>query len=163
MKYICPELCLELIVDDTLLYHLIQHGKKHLPNEFGGVLLGRYSQDLTCCIVEETVLPQSYRSSCVQFERGNKGLAQELLAWRKKRPEMMYVGEWHTHPKGVPLPSNRDKTAMKEIADAPQVKVTAPILLILGYQSTKASLGAYIQMKNRLYAFEPYEEGNIQQ
>jgi len=65
----------------------------------------------------------------------------------------MYVGEWHTHPGCAPVPSKTDQNAMRQIANHAEVKITAPILIIIGYISNRTSWGAYVHYNNTLYDY----------
>lgn len=153
MRYFNNELGLHLTINDLLAGKLINAGYKHYPMEYGGVLLGRYSDDSTCCYVEETILPRTYQSSTNSFERGNEGLFEDLTQLSTTRPDLMYVGEWHTHPGGAPLPSKTDRNAMSQIANHSEVKIIAPILIIIGYISNRTSWGAYVHYNNTLYGY----------
>lgn len=153
MKYFSKELDLHLTINDLLADRLITEGHKHYPKEYGGILLGRYSDDSACCYVEETILPRTYQSSNNSFERGNAGLFEDLTKLSITKPDLMYVGEWHTHPDGAPIPSKTDRNAMSQIANHSEVKITAPILIIIGYISNRASWGAYVQYNNTLYGY----------
>lgn len=42
-----------------------------------------------------------------------------------------YLGDWHTHPDGLPLLSPRDKKTLKAIAKTPEAQVSSPVMLLL--------------------------------
>lgn len=154
MKYINNKIELKLVVPDEFLDELYQEGMKHYPKEFGGILIGRYSDDLQTCMVEKTILPKVYKSSKEVFERGAKGLKEQLLSYFNQEPKLIYLGEWHTHPDGLPLASQMDKKAMLEIESHEDVKIQFPILLILGVNKDFYSVGTYIQYNKQLLKYE---------
>lgn len=154
MKYINSKVKLKLDVPDEFLDELYQEGMKHYPKEFGGILVGRYSDDLQTCIVEKTILPKVYKSLKVVFERGIKGLKAQLLKYFNQDPKLIYLGEWHTHPDGFPVASQTDKKAMSEIENHQDVRIQFPILLILGINEDFYSVGAYIQHNKQLLNYE---------
>ena len=154
MKFINTKNQLRLEILDELLSELYQEGMKHYPKEFGGILIGRYSDDNNSCIVVKTILPKVYKSSNLLFERGIKGLKAQLLSYFKQEPKLIYLGEWHTHPDSSPIPSKTDKKAMSEIENYKEVKIQFPILLILGINADSFSVGAYIQYNKQLLNYE---------
>lgn len=154
MKYYCRDIDLEIEVSEELIRQLYGLGLKYYPAEYGGILVGKYSNDLKICFIEETIVPKKNRSSRYSFERGKEGLSQKLTKYYNQNPQLIYVGEWHTHPDSTPTPSVTDNQAMKEIAECDGVKITSPILLILGITRSKCTVGAYIQHQKRLYKYE---------
>ena len=68
----------------------------------------------------------------IVFERGKIGLKEKLTELYNEKTRLIYVGEWHSHPDGLPIPSGTDFNAMKEIAESDEVVIQNPVLLILG-------------------------------
>ncbi len=101
--------------------------------ETGGVLVGRYSADLTTAIVmEATPPPSDSRQGPFWFDRGVAGLREMLRRrWRSKE-RTYYVGEWHFHPTAHIAPSEEDVAQMYRICHDPNYHCTEPVLLILG-------------------------------
>lgn len=154
MKFINKNIGLELEISSDLLELLYREGLKYYPNEFGGILVGRYSEDSKTCIVETTILPTAFKSSVNGFERGNKGLKEQLVDYYNETPSLVYVGEWHTHPNASPTPSTKDKKAMQEIESCEVVKISSPVLIILGINQNNYELGCYVQHLKNLYSYE---------
>ncbi|ENF5743431.1 Mov34/MPN/PAD-1 family protein [Listeria monocytogenes] len=105
--------------------------KDSLPKETGGILFGRYSEDLNLAHITDIYYniedsKMAYRS----FIRGKKGFRQySKKMWREKK---YYLGEWHTHPNSLPYMSLQDKNQMVEIQKLKKMKCPEPILLIIG-------------------------------
>lgn len=102
-------------------------------SETGGILVGRYSEDLSVAIVlEATPPPTDSKRGRSWFVRGVNGL-RELLGkrWRSKE-RTFYVGEWHFHPVDHVEPSGDDFAQMIEISQAREYDCKEPLLLILG-------------------------------
>jgi proteasome lid subunit RPN8/RPN11 len=70
------------------------------------------------------------KSGTTWFRRGLQGLQDWLLSLRKKN--QFYLGEWHSHPGGRPVPSSRDMTQIKEISHSRESNCQEPILMIIG-------------------------------
>lgn len=131
MKITNKELGLSLCIDDDLLQRLAEHGKCHYPKEFGGLLIGRYSDNKKEVSIEETLLPKLFSSSRYSFERQTADLKQILEEMFQQKPSLYYVGEWHTHPDSAAVPSNTDFQAMNAIVRSPDVFIKSPVLLII--------------------------------
>ena len=48
-------------------------------------------------------------------------------AWRKSHRRQTYVGEWHSHPFGRPIPSGTDRRAWQSVV----AKLSVPCLFVL--------------------------------
>jgi hypothetical protein len=101
--------------------------------ETGGILIGRYSDDLALAIVSEaTPPPTDSERGGSWFVRGVSGL-RELLGKRWKAVERtFYVGEWHFHPVVRVEPSGQDFAQMLQISQSREYDCKEPLLLILG-------------------------------
>ncbi len=80
-------------------------------HEFGGVLLGRHIIATCDIIVDHVTTPlPGDRHSRFHFFRARRR-HQEAIddAWRQSGGTRTYLGEWHTHPETVPVPSLVDR------------------------------------------------------
>ena len=150
MNLTCRDIGLNLAVDDALLEQLYNIGLKHYPKEFGGLLIGNYSEDMKTCVITGTLLPKKYKSSRYYFERGREGLLEKLEALYNAEPRSIYIGEWHTHPDGPASPSDTDEEAMQTISEHDEVTITNPLLLILAITPEGYTFGFYVNFKNKL-------------
>jgi integrative and conjugative element protein (TIGR02256 family) len=148
------EIGLVINVDDTLLSSIIDIGVKHYPNEFGGFLIGHYSTNQIQLNITDTILPNKYKATPYLFEIETIGIEDKLENYYSENPQKYYVGEWHTHPNNLPIPSNTDINAINAIANHKEVSIKNPVMLIIGYNKTKIELGFYVQFKNKLYRYE---------
>jgi hypothetical protein len=84
-----------------------------LPNETGGVLLGSLDLERRIIYLVDTIpSPPDSKEWPTLYIRGSEGLAAEVRRASDTTGGMLqYVGEWHSHPRGVqPLPSSDDCT-----------------------------------------------------
>ena len=111
---------------------LLKLCERSIPNETGGILLGRYSTSLDCAVVTTvTGAPADSQFGKTWFVRGVKGLQRRADSlWRRNRE--YYLGEWHFHPLGSPRPSCTDLRQLQEIADSEHYHCPEPVLLIIG-------------------------------
>lgn len=144
----------ELIINQELLEKISQLGIDHYPNEFGGFLIGKYSDDYNTLFITDYILPKSYKGSRSLFERSSKGtksLFSKLFNIKKE----IYVGEWHTHPNGSTRYSDIDLRAMINIESSPSVNIKNPVLLILSVSEKKLNQATfYIYEDKKLIPYE---------
>lgn len=99
--------------------------------ETGGILIGRYSEDLRCAEVTEASGPPS-DSTCARswLVRGVRGLVDRLRSCWRLRHEY-YVGEWHYHPSGSLAESSTDSSTMARVSQSKHVDCPEPVGLIV--------------------------------
>jgi integrative and conjugative element protein (TIGR02256 family) len=116
-----------------VLRTLDRHRREAGSSETGGILVGRYSDDLSVATVcEATAPPSDSRLGRSWFVRGVNGLRDMLSKrWRAKE-RTYYLGEWHFHPVKHVEPSSEDFEQMREIGRAKEYDCKEPLLLILG-------------------------------
>lgn len=126
---------------------LLEYAANDYPKETGGILLGSYTPSLELAVVTEvTGPPDDSRKGRFGFWRGMLGL-QSLISrlWKERQ---YYLGEWHVHPDGPPIPSVTDGEQMRAIAESPAYQCPEPLLFILGYAreggSERWSAGFYV-------------------
>ncbi|MCB1058330.1 MAG: Mov34/MPN/PAD-1 family protein [Acidobacteria bacterium] len=131
------------------------------PRETGGILLGFYnaSLDLATITMVEPAPPDS-RSGKFSFARGIHGLALTISrAWSSKTiRKRYYLGEWHTHPDGPPVPSPQDIYQMKAVAQDPGYHCPEPLLIILGGSRSRLTPGVFV-FPGALEMVELYKAG----
>jgi integrative and conjugative element protein (TIGR02256 family) len=151
-----PELGIIITIQDSVLNHLISLAKSHLPNEFGGVLIGEYSDNGMKVNITSFILPSAYSSTSTSFKREPERINQEIEhEFQRSNGKIIYIGEWHSHPNGSSQYSNADFTTMKDIQKQPNVRITHPLLLIIGIEPSKVSVTFYVMFNNKLLKYEP--------
>lgn len=144
----------ELVIDQELLDKIGKTGIENFPNEFGGFLIGKYSDDYKTLFITNYILPKIYKGSRYIFERSSKGIKSILSELFRVKKEF-YVGEWHTHPNGYTGYSNTDLNAMINIAGTSSVKIKNPVLLILSVSEKKLNKASFYIYDNK--KLSPYE------
>jgi proteasome lid subunit RPN8/RPN11 len=121
--------------------------------ETGGILIGRYSsRGWIADVVEATPKPKGSRSGWFWFQRSSTGLA--TLLEERWRNGLHYLGEWHSHPGGQPVPSGLDIRAMRAIACDGSYCCPAPILVILGSANSIWSFSATLFREGQIVDLE---------
>ena len=117
--------------------------------ETGGILAGRYDEKLRLArIALATAPPPDSTGGHAWFRRGTTGL-NRLIAqlWRGGD---YYLGEWHYHPSGAPVPSGQDIDQMRVIAADSRYACPEPVLVICGGNGKALSLSAHVWAKDAL-------------
>lgn len=141
---------LKIELPEAIFQEIKHQVDKFYPNECGGIFVGQITGGVTAKI-EKMALPKKFSSTPVYFVRLNNfinGWLKRLFT--KYNGNMIYLGEWHSHPNGQPYPSTTDLNAMKEIALNPDIRIQTPLLLIVGYNKKVYDEKFYIYKNNKL-------------
>lgn len=139
---------LDLIFSEVLLNKIGLLGMQHHPNEFGGFLIGKYSEDFKKLYVDDFILPKKYKGYHYTFERSTIGLKEQLEKIFLEKNQY-YIGEWHTHPDNSINYSQTDLIAMREIAQYGEVTILNPVLLILSISKSKINAYKFFIYKDK--------------
>jgi integrative and conjugative element protein (TIGR02256 family) len=101
------------------------------PFEVGGWLLGYWSEDRSSLFVTHATPPLSRGTPFgVHISgRGHRKLFDQ--AWDASDGLVTFLGDWHTHPGSLPLPSVRDKRALAKLATEPRFDTPEPLIAIV--------------------------------
>ncbi len=145
---------LEIILEESLLKEIETIAVQHYPNEFGGFLLGKYSEDFKSVVIESIILPYKYKASPVLFQRSTKDLEKNFIKEYQENSRY-YIGEWHSHPDGSTMYSGTDLNAMIETAESDEVQIKNPLLLIISISKKKMqNFTFYYYSEKKLFAYE---------
>ncbi|WP_227686003.1 Mov34/MPN/PAD-1 family protein [Psychrobacter aquimaris] len=145
---------LKLVVEDSLLKSIYQSSCGHYPKEYGGFLIGKYSDDFKTLYIEQAITAEIFKSSRIEFTRESNYLKSEFKKLFIDKG-LYYIGEWHTHPDGEAWYSTTDLSAMISIAHEKDVKIDNPILLILSITSDSLrDFNFFVLNNNRLELYE---------
>lgn len=110
----------------------LRHEIRGRMREIGGVLVGEHVADETFRIVDISV--QLSGGTAAHFVRdpvqAKAFLDKFFLRTDHAYQRFNYIGEWHSHPRFVPLPSGEDCTTMLELVHDPAVGVNFAVLII---------------------------------
>jgi len=116
----------------SVMESMFQHERDWNGNESGGVLLGFAFQDHDE-ITGITVPSANDRRGMFSFLR-RKSPAQKTIntAWNKSGGHVIYLGEWHTHPRNNPTPSGQDREMIRNALDGTRMEIDYLYLVIAG-------------------------------
>lgn len=133
-------------LSDRVLREISKLARKSAPLEIGTPLIGEYSDDQRTAYVLSTgpIPPDSTRHRFA-FQRGISGLNSLFSSlFRETNGRRHYVGEWHSHPGGAPIPSSTDDENMFAIASDPKNRCPECILVIASVISDDVSVRVYV-------------------
>lgn len=136
----------EQVVDDIRKYYWL-----NIKYETGGILLGKFNRESKSIEISEIYELKINFFSKVLYKRCAKK-AQKIInkRWKETQGTINYIGEWHTHPNMLALPSKIDINSLKEINEKVKKILPGTILMIAG-KDEKVSLivqnGNIIEMK----------------
>ena len=122
-----------LLIEEQVLRDLDRMCRDAGTFETGGVLVGRYSEDLAVAIVREaTPPPLDSQRGTSWFNRGVAGLRDKLRRRWGSKERSYYLGEWHYHPSIHVEPSATDIGQMFTIQDDKNYYCTEPVMVLFG-------------------------------
>ena len=144
MKYYLASNNLYIEMQASVFNQIQLQAESEYPNENGGMLVGRYSEDRHTVYIEKVVVPAEKLTGRTTFMRNTKGLEN---IWKQLAKEgLRYVGEWHSHPNGSTQYSSTDLAAMVDIEK--EVSIENPLLLIIGVRSDGVNAHTFYCYKN---------------
>lgn len=124
-----------LLLSSEVLYILDFHKQKNKhSHEKGGIIIGKVIENTI--IIEKLSVPSELdTSSRLSFVR-HRLSAQIIIDYEffNSNGTNTYLGEWHTHPENIPVPSQTDKKMINEQFKTNTIHTNFLILLIQGLQ-----------------------------
>lgn len=137
-------------IPEKLLAPLEEEAAEHSPDETGGMMVGYWSEGGEV-VITETIEggPGAVRRPS-RFEPDGE--------WQQQRLDELYVqsgrlhtylGDWHSHPQGIPRPSFRDRQTAKKVAAAKEARAPQPLTLICSKNSGGWEWAAFSYRRRR--------------
>lgn len=136
---------IELVWDEGVRAKVRGMREDALPSETGGVLLGYF--DLVnhrVYVVDALPAPADSLRGRAEFARGAEGLQQKVEEALERTAHVVgYIGEWHSHPRGVaPDPSRQDIRLLVHLALMLRQDGLPVLMLIVGEADEQWLVGA---------------------
>lgn len=154
IKYYLKALELNLEISQSISERIKAITLSHFPNEFGGVLVGSYSENGQTVFIDDFICPKKYKQSPVFFERQTKYINEELRRiYKASKGQIFYIGEWHSHPNMKPVPSLHDLLSMRKLL-VQDIKIKNPLLLIVGGTKSDLKIECFLTQNDKLLKYE---------
>lgn len=139
----------KVYIQQSVWDNLVYESSIHSFKETGGVLIG-YIVKNEIVITDCTDPGPDAKHQLFNFQRDVKYCNEILFEKHKQSNGVLgYLGEWHTHPFGKPIPSSQDNKSMFEIAQTEHYQNDSPLLIIVRYKKDKISIGTFIYNNNK--------------
>ena len=135
-----------------VLSQLVEAARAGYPLETGSALFGYYENDGYRAVIEGiTPIAADTRRARWTLTRGVAGLREFFLSLRGRTGgKQHYVGEWHSHPDGLPHPSGQDEATLRAIATNPTAQCPECILVIVAVGAEgNMKIGALVYSRAR--------------
>lgn len=131
----------QIIIESSVLAHLARHRQRTcLSREAGGQLFGKVSSDEVRVLMASGPYPGDVRQR-FSYRSNPKAAQQEIDGMAIA--ELLYIGEWHTHPERLPVASILDHKTIRALHSKSRLRVSSLVLLIQGTKISKDGLAVY--------------------
>ncbi|MEJ7792233.1 MAG: Mov34/MPN/PAD-1 family protein [Gaiellaceae bacterium] len=153
----------ELLVHGEALNRLAQVPGR--PWEVGGWLLGWWSDDASELFVTHAT-PAASRGTPFGVTISGRGHRPRFdAAWDASGGTVTFLGDWHTHPGGPAVLSDRDRKAMCQLASDPDFGTPHPLIAVVAtgrWPWSRASrIRFYIGTSDEPRELEPCRVGRL--
>lgn len=125
-----------LVLTESACAVLRNAASTDLQTEVGGILLGRcFDPDVH---VERASMPGPGDVVGTTHFTRSAARAQGIIneAWTTSAGEVIYLGEWHSHPEPRPRPSGTDKEMIRTMRTQTKMEIGFLLLVIVGWKET---------------------------
>lgn len=109
------------------------------PEEAGGVLLGRLVIDSDDIVIDKITVPGiGDKRKAFTFWRSKASHQKQVnKSWKESKGTQIYLGEWHSHPEPVPMPSGHDECNWTSIIKKAKFEQDELLFAIAGYDAVR--------------------------
>jgi integrative and conjugative element protein (TIGR02256 family) len=121
-----------VIIRNHLIFEMIREANRTFPRETGGILLG-LRNPIGASVVTAIVGPgprarHGFESFTPDYDFQEREIAALHVACRGN---LMYLGDWHTHPLNKAYLSEKDLLTMERIGSYEPASCPCPVMIIL--------------------------------
>ena len=124
---------MQILLPPEIVERLVTALDKAGDREIGGILMGEHIAENVFRVKDLTI--QRHSGSFATFLRLVQGFLKPLRRFFHTTDNnyirFNYLGEWHSHPSFVLMPSNKDCETMRDIVDDPDVGANFVVLMIV--------------------------------
>ena len=139
-----------VLIAEFCLLKMMEMAQEHYPNEVGTSLVGCYSDNgFEASVLDLAPLSPDSKGRRTSFYRGTAGLRKFFAKLRQTfSGKRYYVGEWHSHPDGAPIPSGTDDRNQLDITTDTKTNCPECILIIIGGPNF-SELGVFVYSRKQ--------------
>jgi len=130
MPSLSPGLSYTVWVSEAALNAILKEADNDPKRETGGVLMAYWSDDLRSHHNRAWSRP---RSRWRRFRPNSEWQKREIArVYQASGRTVTYLGDWHSHPGWLPLPSRLDVRTARRISTFDDARAPNPLMLIVG-------------------------------
>jgi integrative and conjugative element protein (TIGR02256 family) len=127
------ELSTTIWLSSYILKDMFIEADRHTPYETGGVFMGYQANNMDLVVTDLIPAGPNAKHRRFSFEPDHEYQIDQIASiYKKSRGDIMYLGDWHTHPNSSPQLSRIDKCTLTRIALTKGSHNSHPIMTILG-------------------------------
>jgi len=131
-----------LIFSSAVLDHLAKYRQlRSWQRESGGQLFARLA--LPDIVVEEATGPRRSDWRTRTTYRPNRRTEQREIAAHHAQG-LHFIGDWHTHPEPLPVPSPEDAESMRDLVSRSKHALNGFVLTIVGNEALPVGLAVWV-------------------
>jgi integrative and conjugative element protein (TIGR02256 family) len=153
----------KICVDQKVVEFLLQLISAEPKHETGGIFLGQYQNNGTCCVVREATGPgpralkERYR---IIFDADYLQQQQDRLL--AENPQYRFLGDWHYHPNSRKKLSPTDILGLVSLSEDDDYKLGQRAIIVIVYKRSKnVKMRGYTTIKKTSVTEIPVEIGVI--
>ncbi|HEY8722856.1 MAG TPA: Mov34/MPN/PAD-1 family protein [Gaiellaceae bacterium] len=122
------------------------------PDETGGILLGYEALEEEAVVVTALVGPgPNSKASRAHFDPDGEWQEKEVARiYEASGRRATYLGDWHSHPKGLARPSWKDQRTARSIAEFREARMSNPLMLIVATSESGFRFAAFRYFHGKL-------------
>lgn len=121
------------VISARAMARMKTEANKGLPDESGGILVGRFELDQVVISEAGDPGPRARRTRAGFRRDGDHSQRLLDMAVSRNGGRVDYVGEWHSHPEDCKA-SPTDESSIEGVSKNPNYKRTHPILIVLRHR-----------------------------
>ena len=129
-------------ISKNVIDTIIKYKQGNNQSESGGFLIGSISTDGNRIVANDFTEPlETDKRSIFSFNRSEQHNNILNLKWKESNYTKLYLGEWHTHPQDIPMPSFVDKKSWKNLLKKSNTESEFLIFIIVGMETIETWIG----------------------
>ena len=140
----------DVLLPELVVQKAVLEAHRAYPFETGGLLLGTYHSDaisITVATLPGAKAKHGYTTYEPDYDYDEKIVADY---YRNTGGEVVYLGDWHSHPIGAAYVSSKDRSTLRRIAKSAESRMPQPIMMIVADPRGEPELGIW-QFRKRAF------------
>ncbi|ABS61940.1 hypothetical protein Plav_0317 [Parvibaculum lavamentivorans DS-1] len=143
-----------LEIETTALKHMWRHRQTNLlKREAGGQLFAAIDADAVCIVEATGPRPTDKRG---RYHYHPDRTAEKREIEDRYAAGLHFVGDWHTHPQGMPSPSDTDLSNFQDMVTRSEHSLPGFILIVVGKQRFPSGLHVTFVTATGFYELTPH-------